>query len=226
MKPRNFYLSIPLLIAISFQLIAQEACVVLIPEISDTYSGKCKNGLANGKGRAEGIDTYEGKFSEGLPHGRGTYTWANGNTYTGEWFKGKRQGPGTLTVKLATKDSIVDGLWDDDRYLGPKPKAPRVITKVGVDRYSFKKLAGTKDRVLIDIKQNGMRNTTVTNFSMTTSNGVETNLGFSVGYDYIDFPVTIRVTYVTQNKMRTQTYQVIFEFEISEPGDWIVEIHN
>lgn len=211
---------------ISIQLSAQIDCKVLNPKIDSIYIGKCKKGLANGKGNAIGVDSYIGKFSNGLPNGKGTYTWANGDYYSGSWMQGKQHGEGILVLKMGERDSIIDGLWEDDKYMGPKPIAPRIITKVGVDRFSIKPAGGIKDRVLIDIRQNGTRNTGISNFLISSSKGVETNLGYSVGYDYIDFPVRIRVNYLTFNKLKSEQYQVIFEFEISEPGDWLVEIHN
>lgn len=208
------------------QLSAQTDCKVLNLNIDSIYIGKCKKGLAHGKGIAFGIDSYEGRFSQGFPNGRGTYIWANGDNYTGSWMKGKQHGEGTLLLKLDGRDSIIDGLWENDKYMGPKPIAPRIITKVGVDRFSIKPTGGIKDRVLIDILQNGTRNTGVSNFLISTSKGVETSLGYSVGYDFIEFPVKIKVNYMTFNKLKSEQYQVIFEFEISEPGDWMVEIHN
>ena len=57
---------------IGLGLTAQEDCIVLKPEISGKYTGKCKNGLAQGTGKAEGTDVYEGQFMKGLPHGSGT----------------------------------------------------------------------------------------------------------------------------------------------------------
>ncbi len=212
---------------LSSQLLAQQNCKVLLPGIDSIYKGKCKNGLAHGKGNAIGADSYEGKFANGLPNGKGIYIWANGDKYEGSWLAGKRDGEGILTLKLEyNKDSILNGLWENDQYMGPKPVAPEVFAKVGIDRFTFKDSGGIKERVLIDIFQNGMRNTTVSNFRMSTSNGVETKLGNSVGYDYVEFPVTIRVSYTTRNKLKTLEYQAIFEFKISEPGDWRVEIHN
>jgi len=41
-------------------LFAQEACLVLKPQIANRYDGECKNGLAHGKGIASGLDRYEG----------------------------------------------------------------------------------------------------------------------------------------------------------------------
>ena len=226
MKQIILFFSILLFFTFSLQAQAQNKCKVLVPELDSIYIGKCKKGLANGKGEAFGIDSYKGKFSAGLPHGRGVYTWANGDQYDGQWKEGKRSGEGTLSLKIADGDSIVDGLWKDNKYMGHKPVAPRVIQKTSIERYSFRKQDGTKNRVLIDFLQNGARNTGIFNLIMSSSKGVETTLGYSIGYEFIEFPVTIRVNYETLNKFKAEKYQAIFEFEITEPGDWVVEIHN
>jgi len=47
------------------QLSAQNRCKVLKKEISSEYHGKCKKGLAHGKGKADGIDSYYGHFTKG-----------------------------------------------------------------------------------------------------------------------------------------------------------------
>lgn len=205
---------------------AQVECMVLVPQIDSAYFGKCKNGFAHGKGTAIGVDTYIGKFFKGWPDGAGTYTWANGDTYTGDFKEGKRHGEGKLTLKLADRDSIVDGLWEEDIYLGAKPKKPRVIYKSSVDRYSFKKTPGTHERVLINFLQSGTRNTTIEELRINSSSGAETRLGNSIGYDYVEFPVRIKLSYTTLNKLKSMRFHCIFEFEISEPGDWVLDLHN
>lgn len=210
----------------SSPLFAQKKCQVLVPEIDSIYSGKCKKGLAHGKGEAIGIDQYTGKFKSGYPCGRGTYKWANGDIYKGEWKDGKRDGEGILTLKLAESDSIIDGLWKDDKYMGPKPVAPKVTTKTSIDRYNFRLSGGPQPRVLIDFYQNGMRNSSISNLIMISTSGVETTLGQSVGFEFVQFPVTIRINYETLNKLKAEKYQAIFEFTIHDEGDWIVEIHN
>ena len=86
---------------------AQKGCQVLKPEISGTYTGKCKKGLANGKGLAVGTDTYEGRFSKGLPAGRGKYTWADGRVFQGEFKEGIMEGQGTMIYPTAGEDSII-----------------------------------------------------------------------------------------------------------------------
>lgn len=198
----------------------------MVPELDSIYIGKCKKGLAHGKGEAIAKDTYKGKFKEGLPNGQGTYTWSNGNQYTGDWKAGKRSGEGQLSLITPTGDSIIEGLWEHNKYLGPKPIPPKVISKTSIDRYTFRPSGGQQKRVLIDFYQNGMRNTGISNLTLLSSSGIETSLGQSIGFEFVEFPVTIRVNYETLSKLKAEKYQAIFEFEISEEGDWVVEIHN
>ena len=125
----KFTLPILLMCSIStlpLLLFGQENCKVLNPAISGNYEGKCKNGLASGKGVAIGLDRYEGQFSKGLADGDGTYTWSTGEIYVGEWKAGLRNGTGAYTMYVNGKDSIQSGVWENDKYLGTKPKAPKI----------------------------------------------------------------------------------------------------
>ena len=54
-------------------------CVVSVAALSGKYEGDCKNGKADGNGKAMGEDAYEGAFRSGLPDGKGKYTWKNGD---------------------------------------------------------------------------------------------------------------------------------------------------
>lgn len=205
---------------------SQQNCKVLKPGISDQYEGKCKNGLANGKGIATGVDRYEGQFIKGLPQGEGTYTWSDGNTYSGEWVEGLRHGIGKFIMKNSRKDSIQDGLWENDEYKGVKPDKPNVTYNYGVDRFNFKKSPSLSNRVLIDIFQNGSHNRKITNLLMSTSSGQDLVYGILSGYDNVQFPVTIKISYTTTNKLNTSLINVKFDFVIYEPGDWTVELYN
>ena len=57
------------------------------------------SGQSLGQGTFTGANgnTYTGEWAEGKFHGQGTYTWANGDTYTGECAEGKFHGQGTFT---------------------------------------------------------------------------------------------------------------------------------
>lgn len=204
---------------------SQQDCKVLKKEISDYYVGKCKKGLAHGEGTATGIDRYEGKFKKGMPDGKGTYFWANGDVYEGEWHAGSRDGFGTYTFSIGNKDSVMVGMWKDDVYTGPRIEKPKVISVNGVDSYSFRRL-GDGEQIAINIYMNGARNTNLENFSMISNSGSDYNAGQSVGYEHINFPFTCKISYTTWNKMHTSQQRVRFEFEISQPGNWELTIHN
>ncbi|MEI6062539.1 MAG: hypothetical protein WCR72_17690, partial [Bacteroidota bacterium] len=135
-------------------------------------------------------------------------------------------GIGKYTANSSEKDSIKNGLWQNDNYMGPKPRNPSVDYNSGVDHYNFQKNNTTKSRVLIDFYQNGSRNLGTSNFMISTSSGSDTKVGQSIGYDFVVFPVSIKIMYTTWNKMHTMPYEVKFDFEIFEPGDWTVEINN
>ena len=88
---------------LSFTANAQSDCKVNDPDIAGSYSGECRNGLANGQGTASGKDKYVGEFRDGLEHGKGDYTWGSGGPwgsgghYVGDWVNGKKTGKGVLT---------------------------------------------------------------------------------------------------------------------------------
>ena len=94
----------PWLIHVSTQM--EEAFLIEYPQYKEynTCIGDCDNGegtytFANGA-------KYVGEFKDGLRHGEGTYTFANGAKYVGEWKDGVYHGQGTL--------SYVDG----EKYVG------------------------------------------------------------------------------------------------------------
>ena len=45
----------------------------------------------------------------------GTYTWANGNKYVGEWKDSKQDGEGTMTY---ADGRVLKGLWENRRFIG------------------------------------------------------------------------------------------------------------
>lgn len=213
-----------LLIAGNNTFAQQTDCKVLKPEISGTYSGDCKKGLAHGKGIAQGTDRYEGQFSKGLPDGTGTYKWANGVYYEGEWNNGLMEGNG----KMVYPDSIVTGMWKQDQYIGKKAVSPyKIIRSMSVTRYTITKAPEKADRVKIRITQAGRDNSSgIVDFSLAYDSGSEYRNGSYYGIDNIIFPVTVKVKYRTWNLLRTTQYDVQFEFLINERGSWDVVISN
>jgi hypothetical protein len=198
-------------------------CKVTKADISGSYSGDCKNGLAHGKGVAQGTDRYEGQFIKGMPDGRGTYRWEEGTYYKGQWKNGMRDGMG----KMVYSDSVVTGYWKDDKYLGEKLIPPfKIINSRSVSRSIISKSINAGSGVKIRILQGGSDNTTIEDFSLAYDSGEEYRMGNTFGIQNTLFPLDVIVKYRSWNLFHTAQYDVIFEFTIYDPGTWDVVITN
>lgn len=195
-------------------------CKVLMHNISDTYTGKCKKGLANGKGTASGVDTYTGKFRKGYPNGFGKYTWANGNYYEGTWKMGKKDGEGTLHIKENKKYSLLSGIWEKDKYVGKKPKKPKILRKENISSYSIRKIGDDTNKIEIRIMNTGGKGFSKLNIYSSTGsiNGLY--------IENIKYPVNVNIEYLTPSLMNSYMLRVQFEFTIEDPGDWLVILRN
>lgn len=233
MKQTIYYIlkSVTLIFVIVYNnhgdLFAQnQDCRVLHPEISAAYTGKCKNGLAHGKGKALGTDRYEGKFKNGLPHGYGVYTWANGDKFEGNFYNGQMEGKGIFKGKINGKDSVFTGFWKkgelSHKILPPKYQT---VNARNVQRYTFTR-TGSGNRLLFAFIQNGNTNNLVTNLQIVCDSGTPFKLGEKSGFENILFPVNCKVTYKTPNALRTVWYDVSFEFTINESGEWSINLFN
>ncbi len=203
-------------------ILAQSSCKVLMPEISGEYTGSCKNGLAQGVGKAIGLDRYMGEFKKGLPQGVGTYIWHTGETYTGEWNKGLMDGKGTYVIKLVDRDSTLSGIWRDGKYMGEKELAPYVLEyRSNIGRVSFMKV-GDRPYVKYVFSRNGGETNNINNLLLLGSSGTEsTNKGFT-GYEQVTFPFKGKVTYSAPNAFMATILYCELRIVINEPGSWIV----
>ncbi len=136
-------LSLTLIIVVfSLSINAQtDSCQVLLEKISGIYTGKCVNGLANGKGKSIGEDTYVGTFKDGLPDGKGKYIYKNGDTFQGSWSNGQKNGKGKFEYTLEGKKYTLKGYWEKDEYVGATDPdiAYRVSSVSGIMNYDVKK---------------------------------------------------------------------------------------
>lgn len=211
---------------LTFSAFGQEDCKVLLEDLSGTYIGQCKNGLAHGKGIAKGKDAYKGRFKNGYPEGKGTYTYADSSVYKGAFRKGRREGRGNYEYMFDGQKQLKEGFWEDDVYVGPKKVKPYIVKmRRNLDRYNFYRVGDGND-VKIHLSQNGMNNSGVSDIMITASSGDEQSVAHNFGYNNVEFPFTCQVRYTSQNKLRTATHEVLFEFEIIKPGTWKVVITN
>ena len=201
-------------------------CKVLKPEIATSYSGDCKKGLANGNGTAVGTDKYEGKFKDGLPQGDGTYHYANGDVYIGDFKEGMRSGNGKFTFKFMGRDSTFVGIWKNDKFVKKiVPPAYIITQKSNVQRYSIQKI-GSRNQVMFAFMQNGLNNSSINNLSFAENGGTPISVGQEQGFDNILFPFNCRVTYTSQNSLRTASFDIVFDIQINEPGQWMITLFN
>ncbi len=207
-------------------LFSQEPCKVLMQSISDSYVGKCKKGLAHGKGIAEGVDKYEGRFKNGLPEGYGKYTWSNGVVFEGFWVKGKRDGDGKLFFNVNGVDSIRIGVWKNDMFVRKKILNPySVLRSNNIARYSVRRI-GDGEKVMLSIYQNGVINGSASITFFYSSSGNTYSIGPKQGFERVEFPVTLKISYNSFNPMHTARIICEFEIVIKERGDWEIELNN
>lgn len=230
MKKRIAYL-VFLFAGTAFMAAQVDSCKVLKIGIEKEYSGKCKKGLADGKGIGKGRFLYEGDFKKGLPHGKGTLKYSYEEYYSGEWKDGLQDGKGALHYKVKGIDSVKVGVWEKGNYIGKKAISPYLIKYISsVDRYSLIKVnegdGGKFNRVIIKFMQNGGTNTSVSNLMLQGDSGNRTNINNVEGFENITFPFLCKITYSTFNKFRTSTNTAIFEFVINKPGDWELILNN
>jgi len=105
------------------------------PNEGISWSGACKNGLAQGQGVLQWLQNgkpagrYEGEYRDGKVNLRGTFIWPDGGRYVGEWRDNQRNGDGTQTwangdhYEGEYRNDALQGLgtytWDDgSRYVG------------------------------------------------------------------------------------------------------------
>lgn len=194
-------------------------CVVVPENLKGTYEGGCKKGKAAGFGKAVGTDTYEGEFKKGYPNGKGTYTWANGNVFTGMFKKGKKEGEGKLVIKSTTADSVRTGYWKDDEYIGKEPYLYKTMQKdFNIVRTSFSRINPNGNEIqIVYVKSGKMINTG--SISITETEGQ-----YSTIHQSAQTKTILGVTFPFSCTVRGGAGS--FELRITQRGTWkiIVEI--
>ena len=201
---------------------AQNTCKVLMSEISGTYNGSCKKGLADGLGEAIGVDRYKGEFKKGLPNGIGTYLWHTGETYNGEWKSGLRDGKGKYVIKSMGRDSTISGIWKEDKYIGQQQLEPYVIEyRNSIGRVSCMRI-GDRPYIKYIFSRNGGPSNNINNLLLQGSSGSESNATSFTGFEQVLFPFKGKVTFTAPNSFMTSTLNCELRLSINEPGSWIV----
>ncbi|WP_455168726.1 hypothetical protein [Aegicerativicinus sediminis] len=218
-----------ILLNVPVLIYAQNSCKVLLKNIEGKYEGDCKNGLANGFGKSQGIDYYEGNFKKGEPSGFGIMVYNDGSKYIGEWKNGLKHGAGKFEFTVQKKDTVTEGYWKKGDFIGDKKssseKTYKIVRNEGVHRYSFRKIGDAINQVTIVINNNGIPARSPQN--IYANSGSQFNTPGRIGFTNIEeYPFTCSMRYNMPTKLGASNYQVQFEFNIYQKGEWIVELFH
>lgn len=204
---------------------AQTDCKVMNPKIGDSYTGSCKNGLADGKGEAFGVDQYTGEFKKGLPEGIGTYIWQTGEKYEGSWKKGMRDGDGSYFFKSDGRDTVLKGVWEKDKYVGEKLVAPYSITyRLSISRATITR-TGDIPYVVYKFSRPGGSLDDIQDLLLQGSSGHENNSNNFLGFEQITFPFEGKIRFMAPNALKTAVITCELQYKINQPGSWTVTIY-
>ena len=90
---------------------------------------------------------YVGEFKDGLPNGQGTITYLDGGKYVGEWKDGKKNRQGTFTLP---DGKVIEGQWRNGKYVGKKEYEDEVLKLEAVEELY-------KNKVITDEERQKMR---------------------------------------------------------------------
>lgn len=220
-----------IIFSFSFLCLYSQDCLVAKDSLVGTYTGSCKNGKANGNGKAIGADSYEGEFKAGLPDGQGTYTWHDGTVYTGMFVKGQRQGKGTMKYKREGADSTLTGYWKNDKFIGTHEKSYEI--------YSL-----SKDIVNVVVKYKNDKQSRVNFLVVNTSSSTMSlgygsaikmkvdNINLSTGsyqrmenYDYMKKTETILFAVDYPLHMKVNISSETIDMELFDIGSYTIEVN-
>jgi len=202
-----------------------DTCKVLLKEISESYKGDCKDGLAEGKGKANGEDNYVGEFHKGLPEGQGKYTYGNGNVYTGGWKNGLKNGKGKFKYAVNGKFTTISGYWKDGEYVGTiEPEEEYSFTNVsGIETYSIKKVGDNENIIEISFEKVSKKYIPKTlAITLSSGNKIEQNLKIVIQHYSLPFYCTMNFSLPYMFGFRVCNC----DFKILKPGKYEVFISN
>jgi hypothetical protein len=202
-----------------------ESCKVLLEKISETYSGECQDGLANGKGTAKGEDTYTGVFKDGLPEGKGKYIYKNGEIFKGYWKNGLKDGKGKFEYSISGKGNTLVGYWKNDVYVGVAE--PNISYKVafasGILQYKVEKIDGD-DNVITFTIVSGISKIVPRDLKFNVSSGRIDQAGKELVISQYFVPFNCDMTYtIAKGGGRKQCH---FMIDIIEKGKYKVTLSH
>ena len=214
---------------ISLQIFSQ-VCKVNVVQLDSVYHGHCKHGLADGQGFAYRTDSFVGNFLKGYPHGYGRYYDIKNNTvYEGHFSKGIKDGKGKiLYFRPSLKDSVVEGFWKHDHYIGSHAYPFKVTGKSGLVRTAHitrDNQTGTENTIVIEITSENAGNLSITQnvrkpelTNISVIEGTYTNINRVESQVTRNFYYLLNVTYPFKATLLVNESSV--DVEINQPGSY------
>lgn len=194
-----------------------QSCFVAIDSSKGIYTGECKNGKANGKGK---------------------YQCLNGDIYDGVWKNGWFDGFGSLTRKNWTgSNEVISGFWRQGIYIG-KYEKPYIIEALtnNISELTLTKSNDEVPQISITIKNNsgGASNmdyavipkTIMSNLQLLGGRYEELQVDTlsRIASRYVlrrvTFPLTALLTFTTRGSLAPVQ---LAKIEIFETGNWILK---
>ena len=147
-----------------------------------------------------------------MPNGQGTYTWANGDNYIGEFKKGIKSGPG----KFTSEDAVISGYWIDDEYIGESKYPYKLFfADAKISDIQFVRKGSDKNQIVIryEIKE---RKTKHIDIMVTELQGNYTSLiqePWTKTLSRVTFPIRFQVA-------GKESYDIV----INQPGNWELKV--
>lgn len=207
-----------------------DSCKVLLKAIAGEYNGKCRNGLANGKGTAKGEDTYTGLFKNGFPDGKGTYIFKNGNNYKGYWKDGLKDGKGKFVYTVNGESQTMTGYWKNGDYIGKTDLdiSYRVTSSSGIIHYEVEKVEDKnnyKDNVITISIKSAMTDFLPADLKINNSSGQLIQKGKKLVVSQYFCPLNCEISYsiITGGNQRKLCRFIV---EITEKGKYEITLSN
>ncbi|MHC1775483.1 MAG: hypothetical protein AB9834_08730 [Lentimicrobium sp.] len=205
-----------------------DSCRVLAGKISGTYTGKCLNGLANGKGKSSGEDTYTGNFKDGLPDGKGKYLFKNGDIYEGYWKSGQKDGKGKFEYTLNGKKYTLTGYWEKDEFAGTTNPdiSYRVTSASGINNYKVEKneAAGENNNEITISVRSAFTDYIPQDLKIENSSGKVLRSGKKIGISQYYCPLHCEISYTIL--ISDTRKQCRFIIEVLEEGNYTIILSN
>ena len=225
---KNLTLTLILLVLAQSINAQNDSCKVLLGKISGKYTGKCRNGLANGKGKSIGEDTYIGTFRDGLPDGKGKYLYKNGDIFQGYWQKGQKDGKGKFVYTLDGKKYTLIGYWKKDEYTGVTDPniSYRVTASSGIMNFEVEndEFAQAHDHEITFSIKSAFTDFAPTDLKIDNSSGQIVQSGKKISITKYFCPLHCEISYtiiVAENRKQCR-----FIIEILKEGKYSVTLSN